>query len=131
MSTKVHTTTANLIDCWSCESTISLSDVSAAGGLCPRCDAEIDIDGYRLAAIDQLHTERDQLRAERDRLVKLLTCIMSKPPRIRGLVDRLERAVRMKIYGKPEDKKQREHEVLEAKMAILRAFALLSRDGQP
>ena len=52
---------------------------------------------------------------------------MSTPPRIRGLVDRLEHAVRMQMYAKREDKKQRKQEVLQAKMAILRAFALLSQ----
>ena len=50
---------------------------------------------------------------------------MSTPPRIRGLVDKLEHAVRMYMYAKREDKKQRKHEVFEAKMAILRAFAIL------
>ena len=52
---------------------------------------------------------------------------MSTPPRIRGLVDRLEHAVRMQMYAKREDKKQRKQEVLQAKMALLRAFALLSQ----
>ena len=32
---------------------------------------------------------------------------MSTPPRIRGLVDRLEHAVRMHMYAKRDDKKQR------------------------
>lgn len=50
---------------------------------------------------------------------------MSTPPRIRGLVDGLERAVRMYMYAKREDKNQRKQEVLQAKMAILRAFAIL------
>lgn len=56
---------------------------------------------------------------------------MSTPPRIRGLVDGLERAVRMQIYAKREDKKQRKHEVLQAKMAILKAFAVLSQGDSP
>ena len=52
---------------------------------------------------------------------------MSTPPRLRGLVDRLEKAVRMEMYAKKEDKRKRKHEVLEAKMAILRTFAVLSQ----
>lgn len=48
------------------------------------------------------------------------------PPRIRGLVDKLERAVRMEMYAKGPDKRARKHEVLEAKMALLKAFALVS-----
>jgi hypothetical protein len=49
------------------------------------------------------------------------------PPRIRGLVDKLERAVRMEIYAKPADKRSRKNEVLEAKMELLRAFAIIAK----
>ncbi len=48
------------------------------------------------------------------------------PPRLRGMVDGLERLVRMEIYAKPEDKRMRKHEVLMAKMRIIKAFAALS-----
>lgn len=51
---------------------------------------------------------------------------MNTPPRVRGLVDKLERAVRMEIYAKPEDKRARKSEVALAKVELLRAFALLS-----
>ena len=51
---------------------------------------------------------------------------MSTPPRIRGLVDKLERAVRMQIYAKPADKRARKNDVLQAKMDLLRAFAVIA-----
>lgn len=51
---------------------------------------------------------------------------MSTPPRIRGLVDKLDKAVRMEIYAKQADKRSRKHEVLQAKMEILKAFAVVS-----
>lgn len=49
------------------------------------------------------------------------------PPRIRGLVDKLDRAVRLEVYAKPAEKRARKNETLKAKMALLRAFALISR----
>jgi hypothetical protein len=49
------------------------------------------------------------------------------PPRIRGLVDKLERAVRMEIYAKPADKRTRKNEVLQAKMELLKAFAIFAQ----
>lgn len=51
------------------------------------------------------------------------------PPRLRGMVDGLERCVKMEIYAKPEDKQRRKHETLQAKMRILKAFATLSAQG--
>ncbi len=51
---------------------------------------------------------------------------MITPPRIRGLVDNLERAVRMQIYAKPADKRARKNDVLQAKMDLLRAFAVVA-----
>lgn len=51
---------------------------------------------------------------------------MSTPPRIRGLVDGLERAVRMEIYAKRDKKRERKNETLKAKLALLRAFSILS-----
>jgi hypothetical protein len=51
---------------------------------------------------------------------------MSTPPRIRGLVDKLERAVKMQLWAKQSEKSARKADVLSAKMDILKAFALLS-----
>lgn len=48
------------------------------------------------------------------------------PPRIRGLVDRLERAVEFKMRAKQADKAARKHDVLTAKMELLRAFEVIS-----
>jgi len=48
------------------------------------------------------------------------------PPRIRGLVDKLERAVEFKMRAKPADKAARKHDVLVAKMELLRAFEVVS-----
>jgi len=48
------------------------------------------------------------------------------PPRIRGLVDKLEHAVRMHIYASSKAKPTAKAEVLKAKMDLLRAFALVS-----
>lgn len=52
---------------------------------------------------------------------------MTTPPRIRGLVDQLDKAVRMEVYANPADKRARKNETLRAKMALLRAFALISQ----
>ena len=49
------------------------------------------------------------------------------PPRIRGLVDKLERAVEFKMRAKHEDRAARKHDVLVAKMELLRAFEVISR----
>lgn len=52
------------------------------------------------------------------------------PPRIRGLVDGLERAVRME-YRSPKDQRSvRKQDTLAAKMRLLRAFAVVSGGGK-
>ena len=48
------------------------------------------------------------------------------PPRIRGLVDKLERAVELKVRAKPADKPARKHDALTAKMNLLEAFSVVS-----
>lgn len=48
------------------------------------------------------------------------------PPRIRGLVDRLDRAVRLHMYASAQAKPEAKDAVLKAKMDILRAFAVVS-----
>lgn len=48
------------------------------------------------------------------------------PPRVRGLVDKLERAVRMEIYAKANEKHKRKHDVVMAKIELLKAFAVIS-----
>lgn len=51
---------------------------------------------------------------------------MSTPPRIRGLVEKLERAVTLYCRARPIDKPMRKQEVLTARMNVLRAFALIA-----
>lgn len=51
------------------------------------------------------------------------------PPRIRGLVDRLEKSVRMEFYDK-EHRSERKAQTLEAKMEILKAFAVVARSNK-
>lgn len=55
---------------------------------------------------------------------------MSTPPRIRGLVDRLEYAVTVYCRCKREEKPAKKHAVTLAKMNLIRAFALVAnQDG--
>lgn len=51
---------------------------------------------------------------------------MSTPPRIRGLVEKLERAVILQCRAKPADKAMRKQEVLTARLNVLRAFAMIA-----
>lgn len=57
---------------------------------------------------------------------------MSTPPRIRGLVDRLEYAVTVYCRCKREEKHAKKQAVTMAKLDLLRAFALVARleDGK-
>lgn len=48
------------------------------------------------------------------------------PPRLRGLVDKLEKAVRMEYRTPKEQRSMRKHQTLEAKMNLLRAIAVIS-----
>ncbi len=50
---------------------------------------------------------------------------MSTPPRIRGLVDRLEMAVKLYCYAKGSDKPFRKQEITTAKLELIRTFAIL------
>lgn len=51
---------------------------------------------------------------------------MSTPPRIRGLVDKFESAVKKYCHAKWVDKPMRRQEMLTARMDVLRAFALVA-----
>lgn len=55
---------------------------------------------------------------------------MSTPPRIRGLVEKLERAVILQYRAKPADKTMRKQEVLTARLNVLRAFAMIAAPAQ-
>ena len=57
---------------------------------------------------------------------------MRTPPRIRGLVDKLEKAVRMEYWDK-NNKTRRQSETTLAKVELLRAFAIVSggKDAKP
>lgn len=50
------------------------------------------------------------------------------PPRIRGLVEKLERAVTLYCRARPIDKPLRKQEVLTARLEVLRAFAVVAGD---
>lgn len=45
------------IHCWSCESAVDLDELSCNDGICPHCDAEIDLYDH----VKQLIKERDEL----------------------------------------------------------------------
>ena len=47
------------------------------------------------------------------------------PPRVRGLVDKLERAIRLQMRAKPEDRALRKHEVNTARLELLKAISIL------
>lgn len=56
---------------------------------------------------------------------------MSTPPRIRGLVDKFELAVKKYCHAKGIDKPMRRQEMLTARMDVLKAFALVAAAPQP
>lgn len=51
---------------------------------------------------------------------------MSTPPRIRGLVDRFQLAVKKFEHAKGEQKIQRKSEMAKAKIELLRAIAVIA-----
>ncbi|MBX6221385.1 hypothetical protein ISD48_26005 [Pseudomonas aeruginosa] len=51
---------------------------------------------------------------------------MSTPPRIRGLVERLELAVKKHCHAKGVEKQIRKQEMLQARLEVLRAFAVVA-----
>lgn len=58
------------------------------------------------------------------------------PPRLRGLVDKLEKAVRMEYRAPKEQRTTRKQQTQEAKMNLLRAIAVIamespSKSGEP
>lgn len=58
------------------------------------------------------------------------------PPRLRGLVDKLEKAVRMEYRTPKEQRAARKQQTQEAKMDLLRAIAVIamespSKSGEP
>ncbi len=56
---------------------------------------------------------------------------MATPPRIRGLVDKLERAVRMHCHARKDTKAARKQEVTTAKLELLRAIAIVAGATPP
>lgn len=50
------------------------------------------------------------------------------PPRILGLVGKLERAITLKLRAKDSQKSQRKHEVNTARFELIKAFAIISGD---
>lgn len=55
--------------------------------------------------------------------------MMETPPRIRGLVDRLERAVRLHCYASGEDKPHRKHALNLARLKLFRAIAVIAGES--
>ncbi len=51
------------------------------------------------------------------------------PPRLRGLVDKLEKAVRMEYRSPQEQRTARKQQTQEAKMNLLRAIAVIAMDS--
>lgn len=56
---------------------------------------------------------------------------MSTPPRVRGLVDRFQLAVKKYEHAKGETKVLRKSELAQAKLDLLRAIAIIAQRQPP